>query len=106
MNGGAGPEHDDDPGQGDGGAALLMRTWNDGEAEIVRRLLASYGIPSQVVSDVPHAVLPVSVDGLGEIRILVPADRLEEARTILVEHRRSGMDLVREDEDAAREEPE
>lgn len=71
-----------------------MRTWNDGEAAMVRQILASYGIPCQVVSDVPHTVLPLTVDGLGEIRILVPAERLDESRELLAEHRRQGLELV------------
>lgn len=76
------------------GAKLLVRTWNDGEAEMVRQILASYGIPCQVVSDVPHSVLPFTLDGLGEVRILVPAGRLDEARELLAEHRREGLEIV------------
>jgi len=77
-----------------GGNRLLVRTWNDGEAMMVRQLLETYGIPCQVVSDVPHSVLPLTVDGLGEIRILVPAVRLREARARLAEHRRKGLELI------------
>ena len=73
---------------------LLMRTWSDGEALLLRQLLGSYGIPCQVVSDVPHAVFPLSVDGLGEIRILVPASRLDEARSLLADHLRNGLEIV------------
>lgn len=73
---------------------LLVRTWSDGEALLVRQLLASYGIPCQVVSDVPHTVLPLSVDGLGEIRILVPASRFLEARSLLADHLRQGLEIV------------
>jgi len=76
------------------GGKLLVRTWNDGEAAMVRQILASYGIPCQVVSDVPHTVLPLTVDGLGEIRILVSAERLDEARELLAEHRRQGLEIV------------
>ena len=72
---------------------LLLKVWDDGEAAMIRQLLDSYGIPCQVVSDVPHTVLPISVDGLGEVRILVPPSRLEEARAILADHRRQGADL-------------
>ena len=75
-------------------SVLLVRTWSDGEALLVRQLLGSYGIPCQVVSDVPHAVLPLSVDGLGEIRILVPASRLEAARSLLADHLRNGLEIV------------
>jgi hypothetical protein len=77
-----------------GAGVLLMRTWSDTEAALVRQLLEGYGIPCQVVSDVPHTVLPISVNGLGEVRILVPRSRLEEAKNLLADHRRQGMELV------------
>ena len=70
---------------------LLLSTWNDGEAAMIRQLLESYGIPVQTVSDVPHSVYPITVDGLGEVRILVPGNRLAEARALLDEHRRHGL---------------
>ena len=73
---------------------LLLRTWSDGEAAVVRQLLDQYGIACRVVSDVTHAVLPLSVDGLGEIRLLVASDRFEEAEQILAEHRRQGLEIV------------
>jgi len=75
-------------------AALLMTTWNDSEAALVRQILENEGIPTQVVSDVPHTVLPIAVDGLGEVRILVPAERLDEARALLAEHRREGRETI------------
>lgn len=77
-----------------------MRIWSDGEAAVVQQLLDQYGIPCRVVSDVPHSVLPLSVDGLGEIRVLVPADRLSEATELLAEHRRQGLEIVDDDETA------
>ena len=76
------------------GGRILVRTWNDGEAMMVRQLLETYGIPCQVVSDVPHTVLPLTIDGLGEIRILVPHDRLRDARTVLADHLRHGLELL------------
>ena len=79
---------------------LVVRTWSDGEALLVRQLLESYGIPCQVVSDVPHSLLPLSVDGLGEVRILVPATRVEEARSLLAEHLRQGLEIVDGGKDA------
>jgi len=91
-----------------GSGRLLVRTWNDGEAALIRQLLASYGIPCQVVSDVPHTVLPLSVDGLGEIRILVPAARWDEAQALLADHRRHGLQVLpggRDGEDDGGEEP-
>ncbi len=80
------------------GSALLMRTWNDGEAEIVRLLLESNDIPCQVVSDITHAVYPLNVDGLGEIRIFVPEASLEEASAILADHLREGFEEVAGDD--------
>jgi hypothetical protein len=83
------------------GTVLLMKTWSDGEAEIVRHLLDSYEIPCQVVSDVTHALLPIAVDGLGEIRIFVPESSFEEASQLLAEHRRQGLDALDAGEDGA-----
>jgi hypothetical protein len=87
------PEPNLDPSP-NGGGVLLLRTWNDGEAMMIKQLLATYGIPCQVVSDVPHTVLPISVDGLGEVRILVPGERLEEAKRLIAEHLRQGLELL------------
>jgi hypothetical protein len=77
---------------------LLMTTWSDGEGEIVRQLLDECGIPCRMASDVPHTVLPLAVDGLGEVRIFVPDDRIDEAREILAEHRRQGISAVPDDD--------
>ncbi|MFQ5767526.1 MAG: putative signal transducing protein [Acidobacteriota bacterium] len=70
----------------------LLTTWNDSEAEMVRELLASYGIRCSVSSEVPHSILPLNVDGLGAIRLHVPAQAEEEARRILAAHRAAGRD--------------
>lgn len=74
---------------------LLVRTWNYGEAVVIRQLLASYGIHCQVDSDIPQTVLPVYFDGLGEVRIWVAAHRDTEARRLLADHRRQGLRLIR-----------
>ena len=69
------------------GHTVISRVWNDSEANLVRSLLESYGIPVTVSSDLTHAVYPLTVDGLGEIRISVPDEFREEATTILEAHR-------------------
>lgn len=61
---------------------------------MVRQLLDSYGIPCRVVSDVPHSLFPLTVDGLGEIRILVAEECIEEARALIAEHKRRGLEVV------------
>ncbi len=66
---------------------LLMTTQDEGEAEIVRGLLHTHGIPAQVVSDITHSVYPLTLDGLGEIRIFVPTGSLHEAREVLAAYR-------------------
>jgi hypothetical protein len=80
--------------------AVLLQLWDDGEAEVVHRLLETYGIPCQVVSSLSHRLFPLSVDGLGEIRILVPKDRLHEAEAIVAEHRRQGLEVLRDEDEA------
>jgi len=77
-----------------GGEVVLLRIWSDGEAMIVQQLLAQYGIRSRVVSDVPHALLPLTVDGLGEVRILIAAEALDDATALLAEHRRQGLEVA------------
>ena len=68
-------------------STVILRTWDDSEAELVRALLESYGIPCWVSSQITHAVYPLTVNGLGEIRVSVPAEASEEARRILQDHR-------------------
>jgi hypothetical protein len=68
--------------------ALLVRSRGDGEATIVRQLLASYGISCRLVSDLSQSLFP---DGGREIRVLVAPARLAEARDLLAEHRREGL---------------
>lgn len=69
---------------------MIFHSWDDNEAELVRGLLESYGIPCQVSSQITHTLYPLTVDGLGEIRLSVPTEAVEEARQILEEHRTTG----------------
>jgi Putative prokaryotic signal transducing protein len=52
------------------------------EAVLVAGFLNSSGIPAEVES-LHVEELPVNLGGLGEVRVLVPADRLDEARALL-----------------------
>lgn len=69
---------------------VIFRTWDDTEAEMIRGLLESYGIPCSVISDITHSVYPLTMDGLGEIRLSVPEEAADEAERILREHRADG----------------
>lgn len=66
---------------------IIFRTHSDIEASIVHSLLESHGIPSIVSSDVPHSIFPLTVDGLGEVRISVRADAAEDAQRVIESHR-------------------
>ncbi|MBI1872322.1 MAG: ribonuclease III [Acidobacteria bacterium] len=66
---------------------VIFRTHSDIEANIVRGLLQAHGIWSILASDVPHSIFPLSVDGLGEVRISVHPDEAEEATRIIEAHR-------------------
>jgi ribonuclease III len=66
---------------------VIFRTHSDIEAQIVRGLLETHGIMSVLSSDVPHSVFPLSVDGLGEVRLSVHYSEAEDAQRIIESHR-------------------
>jgi hypothetical protein len=72
---------------------IVARAWADGEASIIKSLLESYSIPCHYSSEFPNRLYPVAAEGLGQIRIFVPASLAHEARRILDEHRRSQANL-------------
>jgi len=72
---------------------IIATTWMDSEASVIKSLLESYSIPCHYSSEIPHALYPITVDGLGEIRIYVPAGLAADARRILSEHRRINVHL-------------
>jgi hypothetical protein len=56
------------------------------EAEILKNMLESFGIPARVSAEAVGKVLGLTVDGLGRAALLVPASRAAEAQDILAEH--------------------
>jgi ribonuclease III len=66
---------------------VIFRTYSDVEASIVRGLLEANGVLSVVASDVPHHIFPLTVNGLGEVRISVREADADEARRIIDGHR-------------------
>ena len=66
--------------------AVLTRVWNDSEAELILGLLRSYEIYAWTASDVPHSLYPLTVDGLGEVRVMVSERDLDRAAALLAEH--------------------
>src|SRR5436309_1625355 len=66
---------------------VIFRTHSDVEASIVRGLLEAHDIPSVLSSDVPHSIFPLTVNGLGEVRISVHGNDVADARRIIEGHR-------------------
>jgi hypothetical protein len=66
---------------------IVARAWTEGEASVIKSLLESYEIPCHYQSELPSRLYPVSTEGLGQIRIFVPAQLAQEAIRILDEHR-------------------
>lgn len=70
-----------------GDLVTIFRTHSDVEASIVRGLLEANGVMSVVSSPVSHALFPVAVSGLGEVRIAVRPEQADAARHIIDSHR-------------------
>ena len=66
---------------------VIFRTSSGIEARVVRSLLEAHGIMSVVSSDVPQSIFPLSVDGLGDIRLAVHHSEADEAERIIESHR-------------------
>ncbi len=71
---------------------VIFRTHSDVEASVVRSLLDAHGIRAMLSSDVPHSVFPLTINGLGEVRLSVTASDAEQAQRIIEEHR---MEVVK-----------
>ncbi len=79
---------------------IVAKAWRDSEASVIKSLLESYGIPCHYSSVLPHRIYPVSAEGLGEIRIYVPAAFAREAVQVLEAHTRHSADLRLVENDA------
>ena len=79
---------------------VVARAWADSEASVIKSLLESYSIPCHYSSELPSRLYTLATEGLGQIRLFVPASLAEEATRILEEHRRRQAPLrLVEDED-------
>jgi len=57
--------------------------WGEPKAQLIKGLLEDFGIPVNLVGDVPASVYPFSLDGLAKLRIMVRPRDLERARSII-----------------------
>jgi len=53
------------------------------EAQVIKGLLESYGIPCLLKSNVAPSVHMFAVDGLGEVKVMVWEEAAEEARNLV-----------------------
>ena len=61
----------------------VHRVWGPVEAEVIKSLLKSHGIPCICRGLVVQSVHAFSADGLGEIKIFVPEKDYETAKKLL-----------------------
>jgi len=66
-------------------------THNEVEANIIKSLLEAAGIDCLLVTQTPHNVYPVNVNGLGEFKIKVLDHSAEMAKTVIHEYQNSDM---------------
>lgn len=62
---------------------LCHKVWGEAKAQLISGLLLDFGIPSNLVRQSPPSVYPVTVDGLGEVRIMVRSRDLARARAVI-----------------------
>jgi hypothetical protein len=53
------------------------------EAQVIKGLLESYGIPCFLKGDAARTIYGLTVDGLGEVKIMVWESMAEEARRLI-----------------------
>jgi ribonuclease III len=66
---------------------VIFRTHSDVEASVVRGLLESHGVPCVVASGAMRNIFPLTIDSLGDVRLSVHEEDVEEARRIIDSHR-------------------
>ena len=71
--------------EGGGGSGLTVVYTASGEMEAqgIRSMLEAAGIPVELRIEAATRLYAVTVDGLGAVRIAVPADRADEARMLI-----------------------
>lgn len=71
-----------------GGKSNLISVYRGNylQAQIVKGRLESEGVPVLLSYEGAGLVFGVTVDGLGEARVMVPEDLAEEAKAIVADH--------------------
>ena len=53
------------------------------EAQVIKGLLESYGIPCLLKSNAAHSVHAFAVDGMGEVKVMVWESMVEKAKRLI-----------------------
>ena len=56
----------------------------DMQAQVIKSLLESYGIPCILRTNAAHSVHVFTVDGMGEVKIMVGESMSEKAKQLIV----------------------
>lgn len=65
----------------------VYKAHNDMEAQVIRSLLESYDIPCFLKSHAAPSVHIFTVDGMGEVKIMVLASAADRARELIISDR-------------------
>jgi len=65
---------------------LCHRVWGEPKALLIKGLLEDFDIPVNLVMHVPPSVMPMTMDGLSEVRIMVRERDVERAREIISDY--------------------
>jgi ribonuclease-3 len=69
---------------------VVFSTSSDVEAQVVRGLLETHGIPVMTSAEALRAIFPAPATAQGDVRLSVPAELAAEARQIIESHRDDG----------------
>ena len=73
---------------------VVFRTQSTIEANVVSGLLETRGIEAVISSGAPHAIFPLTVSGLGEVRLTVRNEQAGRARRLIAEFGQQVSDRV------------
>jgi hypothetical protein len=63
----------------------VRTVWGQAEADIIRALLESHGVPTLFRGRVQQSIYPMTVDGMGELKIFVTEKDYAAAMAILAD---------------------
>ena len=65
------------------GLETVYRAWGLLRAQVIKGRLEASGIPALLDYESVGPTIGITIDGLGEVRVMVPVDRADEARELI-----------------------